>query len=79
MMGKAMAPKDHPANNVVHPSGNRGLEDSTLSMFQLLTHLIQVHIRMIYDGSRIFTLRCNEERKHQVMHSVSRTSSRCKN
>jgi len=31
-----MAPQDHPANNVVHPSGNRGLEDSTLSMFPAL-------------------------------------------
>jgi hypothetical protein len=33
LMGKPTAPQDHPANNVVHPSGNRGLDDSTLSMY----------------------------------------------
>jgi hypothetical protein len=33
LMGQPSAPQDHPANNVQHPSGNRGIGDSTLSMF----------------------------------------------
>jgi hypothetical protein len=37
MMGKPSAPQDHPANNVVHPNGNRGLDESTLSMFPPLS------------------------------------------
>lgn len=30
MMGTPMSPQDHPANNVIHPSGNRNAEHATL-------------------------------------------------
>ena len=32
MMGTMQSPQDHPANNLQHPHGNRGIDDSTISM-----------------------------------------------
>ena len=32
LMGTPQNPQDHPANNVVHPSGNRGLSHATVPL-----------------------------------------------
>jgi len=32
MMGSVQNPQDHPANNVSHPSGNRGRMDATVPL-----------------------------------------------